>query len=368
MSGTPTPPVSADTFDPLACAACGDPFTAVNPGGVPTTLSCGHTVCAACVAAIAVVTTVTCPICQAVISDDGVKNALLGEFCDALRSADQNAADAHTSGIAGALESAKIPEIVLEEQIDAEVVKVKGPRRKKAKVEADGAGAAAASSDFQGLPHRMPGCRAHPDVPICAYCTLDAEFMCGRCANGSHKGKTHRVVGLSTAAGIAALQSAMAADATRYNTMADACDATATAVPDARARLLANADAAISAVIDGIAQAKARLDDVSKRMIHEIKAARDRRVKSLGVYADELAVTASQLRLGARLARESTAWPGSGVASAYTAMQAFSTLSDSKLRDPLDEAHVHARVCVDGIAAMAAFYTEVRLTEVGVCP
>lgn len=45
-------------------------------------LSCGHTVCAGCDAAIRRPDKKECPVCYAELKGDGLKNPVLGAFCD----------------------------------------------------------------------------------------------------------------------------------------------------------------------------------------------------------------------------------------------------------------------------------------------
>ena len=81
----------AVVFDPLACASCGEPYTAQAPCTPCTMPSCGHSVCAACWRAISVVPNVKCVICQKIIGGVPVENTVLGELCDVLRRAESTA-------------------------------------------------------------------------------------------------------------------------------------------------------------------------------------------------------------------------------------------------------------------------------------
>ena len=81
-----SPSAAQVTFDSFACAECGEGYSGVKAGCVPTGLSCGHTLCAVCAEAITLGVPPVCTICKAVVSEECMGIVMLGALCDGVGS------------------------------------------------------------------------------------------------------------------------------------------------------------------------------------------------------------------------------------------------------------------------------------------
>ena len=211
MSVSLSIPQSSVTFDALACASCGDPYTAQNDDGIPATFCCGHSVCNACAKAVSVVSVVKCLICQSVQHGDMVLNAALGAYCDSVRAGEQSSpARAVAGGSSG--DSGDALRISDGGNGDAVTQRVPDePAVKKAKVARENS-----ESNSPQPPFPSPKCLQH-QLPITHYNVFLGALWCSRCvanvlpaaasdaASSAEQDPDNKSTGVSAEAGDAAL-------------------------------------------------------------------------------------------------------------------------------------------------------------------
>ena len=278
-------------FDPLACASCGEPYTSETCDGIPTLLSCGHCICAACYTAISVMSPMKCIICQSVVSDTVVKNMALAAYCDTVRSG---------------IEPQLIPDLLApipprdDKQADANAPvpnRKKGRGRGAKRTRAESIG----SEDGQASSHPAVSCAHHPDTPATTFCVKDAVLICSKCAGSKHKAKSHGAVKLSAAAALPALQAQCTRDAATFEKLSQFLTSREGYVPETAARLRANTEDACERMVKAVEALKHVLDEHCRASVAALRSICRSRLKELDARHDELLVSASELSLGAKL-------------------------------------------------------------------
>ena len=212
-------------IDPVACAACGDRFTASGAGAsVMGSVSCGHAICAACWQAIEPMSSITCPICSAVVTVPYRKNPVLTEFCELMAGLAGESSICSDSHLTTASASPESPTLNSTNGILG--VDSRGAKRAK---HAEGGSSVFAVAGAQYRPLstlQAPLICEHHGLAITGLCSCvdGGVLVCGKCVSGEHKRKRggHNVCSIHGAVGHRRLRARLSDIKTTFETTVSA--------------------------------------------------------------------------------------------------------------------------------------------------